>query len=172
MKKVTCFLIILFVLLPFAGCKKEQASVKKPMAGQVQPPTATKEVKEPGETKKVEQEVYAYDPKGKRDPFLSLVMALKKKPERKKGSSPFESYGVDEINLLAIAWDDQKHYALIMLPDKKSYTITEGMTLGLYGGKVQKITNDAVVIREYIKDYKGNLKPKDSVLKLREEEGE
>jgi len=177
MKKTTCyFLIVLFVLLPFVllpftGCKKEQA-VQKPMANQVQPPMTTKEVKGPEDTKKVEQEVYMYDSKGKRDPFLSLVLAFKKKPERKKGVSPFESYSVDEISLLAIAWDNQKHYALIMLPDKKSYTITEGMTLGLYGGKVQKITNDMVMIREYVKDYKGNLKPKDSVLRLRKEEVE
>jgi type IV pilus assembly protein PilP len=172
MKKTTCyFLIILFVLLPFIGCKKEQA-VQKPIAIQVQPPMTTKEVKEPEDTKRVEQEVYMYDPKGKRDPFLSLVMALKKRPERKKGVSPFESYSVDEISLLAIAWDNQKHYALIMLPDKKSYTITEGMTLGLNGGKVQKITNDKVMIREYVRDYKGNLKPKDSILRLRKEEVE
>lgn len=111
-----------------------------------------------------------YDAKGKRDPFLSLVTILKQKPERRKGATPFESYSVDEINLLAIAWDNQKYYALIMLPDKKSYTIMEGMKLGLYGGKVQKITKDMVVIREYIKDYKGDLKPRDSILKLRKEE--
>jgi Tfp pilus assembly protein PilP len=59
-----------------------------------------------------------------------------------------------------------------MLPDKKSYTIKEGMVLGLYGGKVEKITKDTVVIREFIKDYRGNLKPKDTILKLREGEGE
>jgi Tfp pilus assembly protein PilP len=171
MRKITCCLIMLFLLLPFAGCKKEQAPVKKPMAGQVQPPPATPEVKSPEETKKAEQETYVYDAKGKRDPFLSLVTILKQKPERRKGSTPFESYSVDEINLLAIAWDNQKYYALIMLPDKKSYTITEGMKLGLYGGKVQKITKDMVVIREYMKDYKGDLKPKDSILKLRKEEG-
>lgn len=169
MRKITCCLLILSVLLPFAGCKKGQAPVKKPMAGQVQPPAATKEVRGSEETKMAEQEIYAYDAKGKRDPFLSLVTMLK--PERRKGSTPFESYGVDEINLLAIAWDDQKYYALIMLPDKKSYTITEGMKLGLFGGKVQKITKDMIVIREYIKDYRGDLKPKDSILRLRKEEG-
>ncbi len=171
MRKITCCLIVLLFLLPSAGCGKEQAPVKKPVAGQVKPLSPTREVKSPEETKKAEQEIYVYDPKGKRDPFFSLVTILKQKPERKKGSAPFESYSVDEINLLAIAWDNQKYYALIMLPDKKSYTITEGMKLGLYGGKVQKITKDMVVIREYIKDYKGDLKQKDSILKLRKEEG-
>ncbi len=171
MRKITCFLFILFLVLYFAGCKKEQITIKKPMAGQVQLPAATQEAKETDEASKAEQEIYTYDPRGKRDPFLSLVMMLKQKPERKKGMTPFESYSVDEINLLAIAWDNQKYYALILLPDKKSYTITEGMKLGLYGGKVQKITKDAVVIREHLKDYRGEIKPRDSILKLRKEGG-
>ena len=120
----------------------------------------------------LQQEVYTYNAKDRRDPFLSLVTITTKKLPKKKGVTPFESYDVDQIALLAIAWDEQKHYALIMLPDKKSYTITEGMKLGLYGGKVEKITNDKVIIREYIKDYKGDLKTKDSILKLRTEEEE
>jgi type IV pilus assembly protein PilP len=168
MKKITFFLIMLLVLLPIMGCKKKQAPAVKPAAKQVQP--VETELKP--EAKKVEQEVYVYDPKGKRDPFLSLVMTMKQKPIKAKGLNPFESYSVDEIKLLAIAWDDKKHYALIMLPDKKSYTITTGMKLGLYGGKVEKITENTVVIKEYIRDYRGNIKPKDSILKLRKEEGE
>ncbi|MEW6163324.1 MAG: pilus assembly protein PilP [Nitrospirota bacterium] len=170
MKKIIYLFIIMFLLLSFGGCKKEQAPLKKPMAVKVQPTGAKKDVKEPEETKKIEQGVYTYDAKGRRDPFLSLVIVSKERPTRRKGLSPVESYGVDEIRLIAIAWDNQKYYALIMLPDNKSFTITEGMTLGLYGGKVQKITENKVVIREYVKDYRGDIKPKDSILKLRKEE--
>ena len=69
--------------------------------------------------------------------------------------------------MLAIAWNkNNQYYALIMLPDKKTYTITEGRTLGLQGGKVVKITKDSVVIREFVKDYRGVIKPRDSILKL------
>jgi type IV pilus assembly protein PilP len=171
MRRITCCLIMFCLLLSFIGCKKEQSPIKKPMAGQVQPPTVTQEIKKNATVKEAEQEIYTYDPRGRRDPFLSLVMMLKQKPERKKGTTPFESYSIDEISLLAIAWDDQKYYALISLPDKKSYTITEGMKLGLYEGKVQKITKDMVVIREYVKDYRGEIKPRDSILKLRKEGG-
>ncbi len=175
MRKITCLLIIL-LLLPFAGCKKEQVTPKKPVPEKVQPAEVKKDTEAPEEAKKPEQEVYVYvyDAKGKRDPFLSLITVAKakEKPRIRPGASPVESYSVDEIDLIAIAWDETKYYALIMLPDKKSYTITEGMTLGLHGGKVEKITKDMVVIREYIKDYRGDIKPKDSILKLRREEGE
>ena len=171
MRKIIYFSIIFCLLISFTGCKKEQVAIKKPMVEKVRPPIATQEVGRTEEVKKAAQEIYTYDSRGKRDPFLSLVMMLKQKPERQKGANPFESYSVDEINLLAIAWDDQKYYALIMLPDKKSYTITEGMKLGLYGGKVQKITKDMVIIRENVKDYRGEIKPRDSILKLQKEGG-
>ncbi|MEW6003530.1 MAG: pilus assembly protein PilP, partial [Nitrospirota bacterium] len=166
-------LIIILLFLPFTGCKKEQAVIKKPVAEKVQPAEETrKDIKAPEEVKKAEQEVYSYDARGRRDPFLPLVAASKEKPTKKKGASPVESYSIDEITLIAIAWDKQKHYALIMLPDKKSYTITEGMSLGLHGGKVQKITRDTVLIREYVKDYRGDMKPRDVVLKLHKGEEE
>jgi Tfp pilus assembly protein PilP len=100
------------------------------------------------------------------------VQIKKEKPTKKKGASPFESYGVDEIQLMAIASDKNKYYALISLPDKKTYTITEGMTLGLQGGKVEKITRNTVIIRELIRDYKGEVKPRDSILKLHKGEEE
>jgi type IV pilus assembly protein PilP len=91
---------------------------------------------------------------------------------KKKGASPFESYDVEEVRLLAIAWAKDKYYALIRLPDKKNYTITEGMNMGLQGGKVEKITKDMVVIREYVKDYRGDIKPRDAILKLHKGEEE
>jgi Tfp pilus assembly protein PilP len=46
------------------------------------------------------------------------------------------------------------------------------MTLGLYGGKVKEITENSVLIREQVKDYRGKLRIKDTILKLRKEEEE
>jgi len=139
--------------------------VQKPAAQKVMP-AQTSEEKNMSQGEKVEFETYQYDAKGKRDPFLSLVAKERQKPGKKSGASPFESYEIDEMELLAIAWDKNKSYALVMMPDKKTYTITEGMVLGLQGGKVQKITKDAVLIREFIKDYRGDIKPRDVILKL------
>jgi len=163
--------IIIALLLTFAGCKKSQPTGTKP-AAPVKPAEVNKDQQATEQSKKVEQEEYKYEAKGRRDPFFSLVQIKKEKPTKKKGASPFESYDVDEIQLLAIASDKNKYYALVSLPDKKSYTITEGMTLGLQGGKVQKITRNTVIIREFIRDYKGEVKPRDSILKLHKGEEE
>ncbi|MGQ9569564.1 MAG: pilus assembly protein PilP [Thermodesulfovibrionales bacterium] len=169
MKRLICLLSIITLIICFhAGCKKTQSPQIKPTISKVSPVESKVEQED---IQKSEQEIYSYDPKGRRDPFLSLVAPVRQKPLKEKGLSPFERYGVDELNLLAIAWDKQRYYALIMFPDKKSYTITEGTKLGVHGGKVEKITQDSVVIREYLKDYRGVIKPRDSVLKLHREGG-
>jgi type IV pilus assembly protein PilP len=166
MKKVIIISIVISFCVLCAGCGKEQAPPKKPAAEKMAQEAAKPEVKAAQETPKIQQEEVTYDAKGKRDPFLPLVQISKEKPKKKAGASPMESYDINELRLLAIAWDKNKYYALIMLPDKKTYTITEGMTLGLMEGKVEKITKDTVLIREYVKDYKGEIKPRDSILKL------
>lgn len=165
-KLVYIFILVAFISL---GCKNKVATDKKPVA---QKPAATSSpapaaVQNDGP--KVEKEIYVYDPKGRRDPFLSLAKVSKVKPQRKKGVSPVENVDVDEIKLIAIAWDSQQYYAMITLPDNKSYTIKNGMSLGLYGGKVIEITKDSVLIREQVKDYRGQVKSKDTILKLRKE---
>lgn len=127
------------------------------------------------EAKKPEDDTYIYDPKGRRDPFLSIIEAAKKEKEagkKKKGARPVEAFDINEFRLLAIAKDKNIYYAMIQLPDKKYLTIKEGATLGLYGGKVISIREESLVVREYIKNYKGEVEPKDTILRLRKEEGE
>jgi len=166
MRNVLCLFLIMVLFLPAAACSKKKDPVKKPTAGKVAPAQVNPEAKETVEAPTVIPEEYKYDARGRRDPFLSPVVVTKEKQIKRKGASPFESYDIAEIQLLAIAWDKNKHFALIRLPDKKTYTITEGMSLGLEGGKVEKITRDSLVIRENIKNYRGDIQPRDTILKL------
>lgn len=167
MRKIA-LIFMLCLLMPFGGCKKEPVTVKKPGAQMAKTVEVKKDQQQTAaETKDIMQaKFYDYDPQGRRDPFLSLVEITKKKPTKKKGASPIESYSVDEIKLLAIASDQESTYALILLPNQKTFTIKEGMVLGLEGGKVEEISAEKVVIREYVKDFRGNLTHKDIVLKL------
>ena len=166
------FIIIPLLLVGF-GCGNKPAAEKKPVAKKISETTTPLQTALPEqEQPKVEKEIYVYDTKGRRDPFLSLIQPSKAKAERKKGASPVENYDVDEIRLIAIAWDSLQYYAMITLPDKKSYTIRKGMTLGINDGKVLDITREAVFINEQVKDYKGQFRTKDTILKLRKEEEE
>jgi type IV pilus assembly protein PilP len=166
MKMIFSALCVLLFLFPVVGCKKDQPPRKKPQAQQVRPapPPQREEVQK--EVKKVERDEYEYNPRGRRDPFLSLLATAEAKPEKRRGASPIESYDINELRLLAIAWDKDRPYALIRLPDNKTYTIIEGTAVGLRGGTVARITPEAVLIREYIEDYRGDIKTKDTILKL------
>lgn len=157
------------LIVPACGGKNPEAPMK-PEAAKPQPAAPVQQAALPAEIK-VEKEVYAYEPKDRRDPFTSLVEVKPTGPRKVvKGASPIESFDVEEIKLIAIAWDRKQSYAMVTLPDNKSFTLRKGMTLGLYGGKVSEITPDSVIITEQVKDYKGQLKTKDTILKLRKEE--
>ncbi len=170
MHKYMLYGLVLLLVFSLVACKDDKAAQKPAAVGQAEAPVAAQpEVQQ--EEPKVEKEVYNYDPQGRRDPFLSLIQEAKEKP-RKKGATPVENFDVSEIRLIAIAWDNQQYYAMITLPDNKSYTVRKGVVLGLHGGRVESITKDSMVIREEVKDYRGQIKPRDTILKLRKEEDE
>lgn len=160
------------------ACEKEKPKVVQKQAQKVQPaepPKAVEPSPQKPEEKKVVGEAYSYSPQGRRDPFLSIIEASKKEKEsekKKKSLKPSEMYDVAEIKVIAIARDRNMAYAMVQLPDKKYFTVKEGMTLGLYNGKIIRIDAGSVVVREYLKDYKGEVQPKDTILRLRKEEGE
>jgi len=169
--KKSIVVLALLSLLPAvffsAGCGDKRGNAPKPAAPQpqaAQPPAAVQK-----EEPKIEKEVFIYEMKGRRDPFMSLVAVAKEKPRGVKKANPVENFDVDEIKLSAIVSDNKQYYALITLPDGKSYTVKKGMGLGLYGGRVAEITKNSVIITEQVKDYKGQFKTKDTTLKLRKE---
>lgn len=159
--------MVILILLPACGEKKPVPQKHVTQQQPVQAPQAAQAA--PADELKAEKEVYAYDPRGRRDPFLSLVETTKEKPQRKKGGPAIESFDVDDMRLIAIAWDSKSYFAQVLVPDGKSYTLRKGMTIGLYGGRVMNITPDTVVIQEQVKDYRGQQKTKDTILKLRKE---
>lgn len=169
---IKILLMIMFLIMPLYGCKREAPKTPKPATQKV----GTKEVQKVSpqiEEKKEEREAYTYNPSGRKDPFLSIIELTKKERVvvKKRSAKPTEAFDVNDIKLIAIAWDKDKYYAMVRLPDGKYFTLKEGMTIGLYGGKVIKIDQNTVIVRESIKDYKGEIKPKDTILKLRKEEG-
>lgn len=167
--KKFCITLLLGVSFILTGCK-DNPSQPPPKPAAVKPkaaaPASPDQLKE---APKAEKESFTYEQKGRRDPFVSLLQLSKEKPKRMAGKRPIENFDVDEIKLIAILWDKNQYYALITLPDNKSYTIRKGMTLGLYGGKVEEISKGRVLIREQVKDYRGQFKTKDTILRLRKE---
>lgn len=161
------FILILTSLLFLGACDKKVATSKTAPAK-----TAKESAPQSADaigTKAVE-EVITYEKRGKRDPFVSLVVTAVEKP--KKGQTPLENYDISAIKILGIVWNEKGNFATVVLPDGKAYTLREGMTIGIHEGRIQKINKNHIVIIERIKDYKGQLRSKETILKLREGEDE
>mgnify|MGYP001594960785 FL=1 len=168
-QKNIILIVILILTSPFflGACDKKAAPSKAAAAKAAQ--EAAPQSADAKETKAVE-EVITYEKKEKRDPFVSLVVTAAEKP--KKGQTPLENYDISAIKILGIVWNEKGNFATVVLPDGKAYTLREGMTIGIHEGKIQKINKNHIVIIERIKDYKGQLKSKETILKLREGEEE
>lgn len=134
--------------------KSEEKPAEKAAAGTIQP---------------LKNVSYSYDPKNRRDPFYPLI--VKADAEKKPGLTPLENYEITDFKLIAILKEKVRgYYAVVTLPNNRSYNLKEGTKIGMRSGKVLKIDRDSVVIREYHRDLKGVLSPKDTILKLRREE--
>lgn len=141
------------------------SSVKSEQKGNVQ-----QQAGQPGvDAQQPQHEIVEYVYIGKRDPFMPLI---KQETDKKKGSSPMESFMVSDIKVVGILERNAQYFAQIVLPDGKSYTIKEGQKLGLMGGVVSRISKDSVVIKEKAIDAEGKPTFKNINIRLRKEEDE
>ena len=120
---------------------------------------------------KIRKPTYSYRSIGRRDPFRSLIQTVDTTEEDDTGKirTPLESYNVSQLRLIAIVSAAEDAYALVVLPDGKSYTVREGMNIGLHDGIVKEIRSDQVVVEVEVKDHKGNKKLEEVFLRLRQE---
>ncbi len=120
---------------------------------------------------KIRKPTYTYKSTGRRDPFRSLIQTVDTTEEVDTGRirTPLESYNVSQLRLIAIVSAAEETFALVVLPDGKSYTVKEGMNIGLHDGIVKEIRSDKVVVEVETKDHKGNMKMDEVFLKLRQE---
>ncbi len=160
-KMIKLFLVIFTVIFVFPVYSwSEEKSALKPVL----------EAEAPGPDK---AESYFYEPKGRRDPFMPLIeiKKVKKTGGKLRPMGTLESYDISNFTLIAIVEKKgQEYYALLRAADNKAFTVSKGTVLGLNNGKVKEITPDKLVVVEYIKDYKGELRPREIVLDLRKGE--
>ncbi|MBI4822618.1 MAG: pilus assembly protein PilP [Nitrospirae bacterium] len=141
--------------------KQEERQTQQPLAQQAQEEQELK----------VEKQHYIYNAAGRRDPFLSIIVAQrdaeKKKQADKRLLPPMEKFDLSQFTLIAIVWNIKEVYAVVKLPDGKFYNLKEGMNVGVNDGVIISITPDTVIVREKTVDFRGKVTPKDRTLKLR-----
>jgi type IV pilus assembly protein PilP len=151
-------------LPPSLGKKKEQKASAKP------PPQPAPQQSVPSSaapTQEVERD-YVYDPTGKRDPFQPFIAS--QTPIKPVGEeipiTPLQKYDLSQLKLVAIIVGAGEGSAMVEDSEGKGYIIKKGVYVGTNFGKVKTVLKDRVVIEERYKDYTGQVKEKEIILRL------
>jgi type IV pilus assembly protein PilP len=97
---------------------------------------------------------YAYDPLGKRDPFRSFVLdRLKELGAASKG--PLEQFDLNQLNVLGVVWETNQRRALVSDPSGQAYIVREGDAIGTNDGRVIRIDDNLMLVRETYVDHMG-----------------
>ena len=113
---------------------------------------------------------FVYDPTGKRDPFRSYQWERPDRPD-KDLRGPLEEFDLNQLAVVAVVWATGNARALIQDPSGQSYIIGEGARVGKNEGKVVRIDDNMVVVKETYVDYMGERTMKNVELQIRRTEG-
>ena len=95
-------------------------------------------------------ETYAYDPAGRRDPFVNLLgTGLEQRSTLRKGDGPAAMAAAD-ISLNGILQSRGKFIAMIKGPDNRTYIVHKGDKL--LDGTITTITAQGLVILQEVND--------------------
>jgi Tfp pilus assembly protein PilP len=115
------------------------------------------------------QVVSAYNPTGRRDPFLPIIVREDRKAQS-EDRPPLERYNIYEFKLTGIVWGGFGYNAMLEGPDGKGYFVRAGAIIGQNKGVVKKISKDAMVIEEKFKTISGETDRKEIVIELRKKQ--
>jgi Tfp pilus assembly protein PilP len=151
------------------GCSKEPAAPQPVVKRQAPKPEAKAPAAPAAEApaKKV-AEVALYDPRGKRDPFVSFI----KVEERKRGGvgaellPPLQRYDLGELKFVGVIWMKTGARALVEDAEGKGYSVTVGTRIGRSGGVVSRITGKEIFVKEEFVGNRGEKIVKESGIQL------
>lgn len=112
---------------------------------------------------------FTYDALGKRDPFRSFVLENAKNQRQDRG--PLEQFELAQIALVAVVWDTNKPRALVQDPSGRAFIVSEGTAVGKNDGRIIRIGDNSVVVKETYVDYLGERTEKDIELHVRQNQG-
>lgn len=156
----------LMAVLLALGCSGGEKASPSPAA---QKPQAQAKAPVPPPPQDASRKPYRYNPSGKRDPFRSLAREMRLRGTM--ASTPLERFDLSQISLTGIVWNNQRPRALVKDPAGKGYIVAVGTPIGKNEGRVLKIDENKVVVKETYVDYMGKATTKDIELRLHKEQG-
>ncbi len=117
-------------------------------------------------------ENFVYSSAGRRDPFRSFEWEQLKLDAINAGeSTPLERFDVSQLSLLGVVWDVNSARALIQDPSGMSYVIGTGPRLGKNDGRVIRIDDNLVIVKETYVNFEDRATTKEVEMYLYERNG-
>ncbi len=163
---------VLVMVLSLGACKRSKpAGEQVPVTVKPKPKPAQKAPPKKEEPKV--KTVFSYSPADFRDPFESLIKMKKIESEiPEEELTPLQRVSVPDLQLSGIIVMGKKVVAHVLTPDGKAHIVRVGTPMGRNRGKVTRITSETIVVEEEFEDYAGQRVIQETILRLREEEGE
>ena len=169
-------LLLLFGIVPifFLGITTTQAREKVVFKDPIEKKKPIKEDVKAGRIENKDREgkgtaAYTYDPTNKADPFKAFIVVkeeLEEKEEEIKPKTYLETLDISQLTVAAIVLSDKGNWALVRDSKGEGHPIKVGTPIGRRRGRVIRILDKEVVVREYRKDFRGREKITDISLRL------
>lgn len=158
----------------FSKARQERADQlkkgKKPVAARKKAVEPRGESEDPGFA--AVERGYRYDPRNKRDPFRSFEWErLEVELSDVEARGPLEQFDVNQLTVVGLVWSQDNARALVQDPSGMSYIVDRGARIGKNEGRVTRIDDNLVVVRETYVDFLGEETTKDVEMRVRATEG-
>ncbi len=122
-----------------------------------------------------------YNSEGKIDPFRPLIQTQKKEAQRsgkgpgsqppvdegpKRILTPLEKLDLSQIRLVAIVRTQTGSMAMVEETSGKGYVVKVGTYIGTNSGRIVEIKKDRLIVKESVKDFKGEFVDRFQEMKL------
>ena len=151
------------------GCSKEPASPQPVVKRQAPKPEAKAPAAPAAEAQAKKAETTAlYDPRGKRDPFVSFIKVEDRKRPGidAKALPPLQRYDLGELKFVGVIWTKKGAMGLVEDAEGKGYSVTVGTRIGRSGGVVSRITGKEIFVKEVFVGNRGEKIVKESGIQL------
>jgi type IV pilus assembly protein PilP len=101
-------------------------------------------------------ELYVYNPIGKRDPFRTFL-TKENDDDNGPARTDLQKYDIDQYKLVGIVWGNDRPRALVQDPTGEGFVMEIGTYIGKNWGKVTQIQSDVVVVTEEYEAMDGRL---------------
>jgi len=153
-----------------SGCSKEPAAPQPVVKRQAPKPEAKAPAASVTEeqAKKPEQRVALYDPRGRRDPFVSFIRVEERKKVGIDTASlpPLQRYDLGELKFVGVIWTKKGARGLVEDAEGKGYSVTVGTRIGRSGGVVSRITGKEILVKEEFVGNRGEKIVRESGIQL------